>query len=606
MLIQNPSTVSGNGANHHHLMDALEVIRELLEAKSNSTGEDVKTHSQSSGNRLEGEARSQIVVPPTIKMLCERFGLSNFERDVLLLCAGMEFDSSWASLCAEINGDRLQNYPTFSLALAVLPAPNWAALTPSANLRRWRLIEVGAGNTLTSSPLRIDERILHYLAGVQHLDDRLLGIVEPLTTEAYLVPSHAKLTQEMVATWVKAANTKDILPVLQLCGGENASKRAIAMAVCGAFGLNLFTISAQTIPTDISQLQLLKCLCEREYHLSSMALLWEWDEGETGEKAKENAIARLIESIDCPLITSSSDRRRQKQRPIITFDVHHPTAAEQQAIWLEALGDIALTLNGEIQNLVSHFHLSPAAIHSACLQVSDSETEIPSQLSIAQQLWHTCRAQARPRLDDMAQRLESGASWDELVLPDKEKQVLREIAAHVRQRTKVYDDWGFGGKGKRGLGISALFAGTSGTGKTMAAEVLAQELQLDLYRIDISAIVSKYIGETEKNLRQVFDAAETGGVILLFDEADAIFGKRSEVKDARDRYANMEVSYLLQRMESYRGLSILTTNLKGSIDQAFLRRIRFITQFPFPDASQRAEIWRRVFPKATPTEKLNI
>jgi len=208
-------------------------------------------------------------------------------------------------------------------------------------------------------------------------------------------------------------------------------------------------------------------------------------------------------------------------------------------------------------------------------------------------------------MDDMAQRIIPAASWDDLVLPEREYQVLRSIAAHVRQRIKVYDEWGFAAKGQRGLGISALFAGTSGTGKTMSAEVLAQELRLDLYRIDLSSVVSKYIGETEKNLRGVFDAAEAGATILLFDEADALFGKRSEVKDSHDRYANMEVSYLLQRMEAYQGLAILTTNMKESIDTAFLRRIRFIVKFPFPDFQQRVEIWRRIFPKATPTKDLD-
>jgi SpoVK/Ycf46/Vps4 family AAA+-type ATPase len=183
--------------------------------------------------------------------------------------------------------------------------------------------------------------------------------------------------------------------------------------------------------------------------------------------------------------------------------------------------------------------------------------------------------------------------------------MLQEIAAHLRQRATVYQTWGFAAKNTRGLGISALFAGGSGTGKTLAAEVLANELHLDLYRIDLSSVVSKYIGETEKNLRRVFDAAEVGGVILLFDEADALFGKRSEVKDSHDRHANIEVSYLLQRMESYPGLAIMTTNLKSSIDTAFQRRIRFAVQFPFPDATQRAEIWRRVYPENTPTYNLD-
>jgi len=155
-------------------------------------------------------------------------------------------------------------------------------------------------------------------------------------------------------------------------------------------------------------------------------------------------------------------------------------------------------------------------------------------------------------------------------------------------------------------GVAALFAGASGTGKTMAAEVLAQELRLDLYRIDLASMVSKYIGETEKNLRKVFDAAEESGAILLFDEADALFGKRSEVKDSHDRYANIEVSYLLQRVETYRGLAILTTNLKSAIDSAFLRRLRFLVQFPLPDAVQRADIWDRMFPEHMPTQGLEI
>jgi SpoVK/Ycf46/Vps4 family AAA+-type ATPase len=183
--------------------------------------------------------------------------------------------------------------------------------------------------------------------------------------------------------------------------------------------------------------------------------------------------------------------------------------------------------------------------------------------------------------------------------------VLGNIAVQVRRRLEVYEHWGFDSRGERGLGISALFAGPSGTGKTMAAEVLARELRLDLYRIDLSSTVSKYIGETEKNLKKIFDAAEAGGVILLFDEADALFGKRSDVKDSHDRHANIEVSYLLQRMEAYRGLAILTTNLKRSLDSAFLRRIRFIVEFPFPGVRERAEIWRRAFPRTTPTDGLD-
>jgi SpoVK/Ycf46/Vps4 family AAA+-type ATPase len=191
------------------------------------------------------------------------------------------------------------------------------------------------------------------------------------------------------------------------------------------------------------------------------------------------------------------------------------------------------------------------------------------------------------------------------VLPEEAELLLRQIAEQVRQRSRVYDAWGFRHKRHRGLGITALFAGDSGTGKTMAAEVIANDLHLNLYRIDLSAVVNKYIGETEKNLRRLFDAAEDGGAILFFDEADALFGKRSEIKDSHDRYANIEINYLLQRMEDYRGLAILATNMKSALDQAFMRRLRFIVNFPFPGRAERKAIWHKTWPARMPRAGLD-
>jgi vesicle-fusing ATPase len=208
-------------------------------------------------------------------------------------------------------------------------------------------------------------------------------------------------------------------------------------------------------------------------------------------------------------------------------------------------------------------------------------------------------------LGPLAQRLEPRAAWDDLVLPEGQVQLLRDLVRQVRHRALVYQTWGFAQRSHRGLGITALFTGESGTGKTMAAEVIAAELGHDLYRIDLASVVSKYIGETEKNLAAVFEAAESSGAVLLFDEADALFGRRSEVKDSHDRYANLEVAYLLQRMESYRGLAILTTNLRSTLDRAFLRRLRFIVNFPFPDQAARAEIWRRAFPAQAPLDGID-
>ena len=258
--------------------------------------------------------------------------------------------------------------------------------------------------------------------------------------------------------------------------------------------------------------------------------------------------------------------------------------------------------DGALDSLAEQFRLSGKTIFCAgALAAADGNAPIA-----VEDLWKLCRSFARPKLDDLAQRLVPKAGWDDLVLPERQMQSLRQLASQVRYRMKVYETWGFSDKGRRGLGLSSLFAGESGTGKTLAAEVLARELNLDLYRIDLSAVVSKYIGETEKNLKQVFDASEEGGVLLLFDEADALFGKRSDVKDSHDRYANIEVSYLLQRMEAYQGLAVLTTNLKSAIDNAFQRRLRFTVIFPFPDATQRQAIWSRVFPGRTPTQDLDF
>jgi len=235
-----------------------------------------------------------------------------------------------------------------------------------------------------------------------------------------------------------------------------------------------------------------------------------------------------------------------------------------------------------------------------------AHTAIDDERSTFDRLWDTCLIASRPRLDTLAQRLEVKAqTWDDLILPEPEKKLLRQIMDQVGQRHQVYERWGFNRRMSRGLGINALFAGESGTGKTLAAEVIAHELKLNLYRIDLSQVVSKYIGETEKNLRKLFDAAEDGGTILFFDEADALFGKRSEVKDSHDRYANIEINYLLQRMEAYRGLAILATNMKSALDTAFMRRLRFIVDFSFPGVPERKRIWERAFPKETEKEGLD-
>jgi hypothetical protein len=604
------SSTTWSQANQRYLMAALDVVRAGLESHAAQRQEaEYDGRAKAAQGALEAAAAA-MPRPAALEILADRFHLSPFEQQVLVLCAGVELDAGFAALYADAHGDPGRAYPTFSLALAALPNPHWDAISPASVLRHWRLIEVGPGQGLTASPLRMAERVLHYLAGVDHLDEGVAGLVEPAPLPDELVPSHQALAEQAAAVWAQAESA---LPVVQLCGQEPADRQAIATAACALLGQDLKVMLAQSLPTSPADLDALMRLWEREATLSQSALLLDCDGIDPADTARQQALTQIIEGLDSALILAGRQRQRPRQRLVVTFDVSKPTADEQRACWQTELGPFALRLDGQVDLLVSQFNLSAPRIravwvealgHMAAQQSANPEG-FTSNDQFFHLVWDTCRSQARPLLGDLAQHIQSSVTWHDLVLPELQLEVLRDIATHVRQRLTVYESWGFARKSERGLGISALFAGGSGTGKTLAAEVLAQALRLDLYRIDLSAVVSKYIGETEKNLARIFDAAEGGGVILLFDEADALFGKRGEVRDSHDRYANIEVSYLLQRMEAYRGLSILTTNMKSALDSAFTRRIRFIVQFPFPDADQRAQIWGRIFPPETPTQDLD-
>jgi AAA+ superfamily predicted ATPase len=602
--------------NKNALLAALAAVRDALQRHAVSTGAK-PDEAELLLNESPCEISTEDMEHSALQTLCTTFDLSPFERDIMVLCAGIELDDSIARLCATAQGDASRSYPTFSLALAALPYSHWSALAPDAPLRHWRLIEIVPSNSvsgLTSSPLRIDERILHYLTGIHYFDERLAGIVQPFSVSTghdTLTPSHRAIAERLAALWSNATQQASVMPVIQLCGDEIVSKRAIAATTCDMLHLNLALLSAHSLPNIPHEFETLRRLWQREAVLSNCAILLDCDDVDATDSVCERNITHFLESTSAAVIVSSSERRRAIQRPVVTFEVEQPVKNEQYAVWQHALGTVAPLLNGKVETLVSQFRLDSISIEAVSAEVLGGVTAEMLQREdfsgeIGQLLWEACRVHARVRLDDLAQRIVSSVEWDDLILPEQQLSVLRDVAMHVRQRAKVYETWGFAAKSSRGLGISALFAGASGTGKTMAAEVLANTLRLDLYRIDLSQIVSKYIGETEKNLRKIFDAAEESGAILLFDEADALFGKRSEVRDSHDRYANIEVSYLLQRMESYRGLAILTTNMKSALDTAFLRRLNFVVQFPFPDAVQRANIWQRIFPANTPIESLDI
>ena len=593
-------------SNYGYLTIASQQVHHLLELHANPDRAQPETIAEL---KLAAIAAT-MPAPPALEQLATMFELSDLERNILLLCTAMELIPNFKSLCAAVQGDPQLNYPTFDLAQTIFPNFKWAATTTEAPLIFWQLIEVKPGDTILESKLQIDRRIFYYLLGEYSQDPQLLGILAPLppspTPGESLPPSHQKIVLELESNW-----SGDILPIVQLCGTDLTDKYNIAAALSNFFEFGVQVLSAIHLPPEPDRLHHLRLRLEREAILNNSILLLECDDVDLKAPERQKAIFLFIEKIGVGLIISSRDRIPRKKRPLATFDVPKLTKAEQLDIWQDVLGSSAAQLNGQLETVVSQFNLNVPAIRTAAAIARnkfDRQQPDPANNNnnLAPYLWSACRHQARPQLEDLAIRISSDVTWEDLILPAESSQKLQEIATQVKQRACVYEDWGFGKKSDRGLGISALFWGASGTGKTLAAEVLANELNLDLYRIDLSSIISKYIGETEKNLRQIFDAAETGGAILLFDEADALFGSRSQVKDSRDRYANQEVSYLLQRMEAYQGLAILTTNLKDSLDKAFNRRLRFIVRFPFPDADERALIWQRSFPQNTPTQGLNF
>ncbi len=537
-------------------------------------------------------ARSAMPTPPAIDLVANAFSLTNFERDVLLLCAGVEMDRALARRCALLNENRAQPAATFAICMSKLAGAHWSALSPIAPLRRWRLVEVRDPRQLTTSSLHLDERVLHYLAGVNYLDPRLGPRVRARNEEIALARCHISIVDKALQAQDWSLQPRALI---QLAGDDPAAKLEVARRIANQSGLVLYSIRAADLPTENGEATSFAGLWQRERALLGAALFVDADAGSC------DVAAGFVERID-GLMFMSMREAVSPVHPQLTLSIDRPSDAEGRGLWSESLGPVAHGLNGSLDAVVGQFRCGSDVIHHTARRLRSMPN--PGQ-ELPEMLWRACRETSRRQLDDLALRIEPSANWKDLVLPEPQLATLRQIAAQVRQRFKVYEKWGFGTKSKRGLGISVLFAGESGTGKTMAAEVLANELRLDLYRIDLAAMVSKYIGETEKNLRRIFDAAEDGGAILLFDEADALFGKRSEVTDSHDRYANIEVSYLLQRMEAYRGLAVLTTNLRNALDPAFQRRLRFVVQFPFPDAELRESLWQAVFPSGVPRNSID-
>ncbi|QQP98133.1 ATP-binding protein [Lysobacter enzymogenes] len=545
--------------------------------------------------------RAAVAEPaPALPALARRLGLNDFERDIVLLCAAAELDPALPAAIAAAHPIAHAGgsaHPSFGLALRLFDDPAWDALSPHRPLRHLRLLEINqpGATALTAAALRIDERILGALKGLDEIDERLSPLLAGPEPERPLGAAQQACAEEILA-YAQAREAADAPAVVQLLGRDRGDRLAVAAHACARLSLALYRIAADALPSQRAEVDALARLWRREAQLLPVALYIEADEADAGGE-RAAALAALLAQAPGLAFVGLRDTALPLAEASWSLDVPPPSALEQQRAWREALPPQLREDERERQadRLSGHFQLDLA-------QIADTAREARARGVDA---WDACRERCSARLESLAQRLQPKARWDDLVLGEESTGLLRQIAAQAHHRHRVYQHWGYARRLNRGMGISALFAGESGTGKTMAAEVIANELRLHLFRIDLSSVVSKYIGETEKNLRRVFDAAERGGALLFFDEADALFGKRSEVKDSHDRYANIEINYLLQRMEAFSGLAILATNMKASLDAAFLRRLRFVVNFQFPGPQERERMWRQAFPAEVPLAPLD-
>jgi AAA+ superfamily predicted ATPase len=547
---------------------------------------------------LEAEFEAQGSVS-SLRQLASRFDLSPFETHVLLLCLAFELDTRVGWMCGQIQDRPHRPYPTFGLAMTLFSDSDWLALPPEKPLRRCRLVDLRqpAGTPLFGAELRLEETVLHYLRAVPSLDGRLAMLAAPVPASDAALTSAQQVLVDRITSIISDEHPRRAL--VQLVSTHAADAQRIVSAVTAGLGWRLFRSTVDGLAADTEEVAK---LWQRESTLYGLALALDaHDTTAQGDAFRSSSLLRFAGSVKSPLFLLSRERLPLPGVKEVCLEIAGAAAHDQAAMWRQqfpkGLAD-PQQFSGELSQQFTFDASAAQDAVAAVLQQKNGKTVA----GFPRLLWQECRERSRPRLEGLAQRIDVKAAFDDLVLSPDRHQILRQICGHVRNRWRVYDQWGWSGRMNRGLGISALFAGESGTGKTMAAEVLANALNLDLYHVDLSSVVSKYIGETEKHLRRLFDAFESCGAILFFDECDALFGKRSEVKDSHDRYANIEINYLLQRLESYRGVAILATNNRGALDPAFLRRLRFVVTFPMPSEMERDEIWRKLLPPVSDSD----
>jgi ATPase family associated with various cellular activities (AAA) len=589
-------------------VDDAEVSR-YLSTPFRLPGQDSQTQAQAQAAPFRGAAQDRARdiaarvqatpddIPLRLELLARRFGLDDAERDLVLLCLLPELDARFARLYGYLHDDISRRFATVGLLDEMLAPPAFAArrlLGPDARLVESELVVLGpwaAAEGPAMRTVRIEDRIVDYLTAIDRADARLAGAVRDLTDPSryQLAPTQVRLLDALVA----ASGSRIVF-----AGGDPRSRRGQAAAIGAHLRMPVLLASAPAVAEPHGPH--LVTLAFREATLRSALLLWEdcetlFDRGRPlpGWATLLHAAARYRwpTMLDHAALWDPEDRA--DSTPLVRWPLPRLDVARRQRQW----ADVLTGTDGPAlaQRLAQTFDLTAAQIQDAAAMAADLALLDDDAAVTADHLLEACRRQTGRRLLTFTQRVAvpSGLDLDaEIVLPAEQKQQLHDLVDRIRLRNVLaerhpQDAW------RRPSGVVCLFTGSSGTGKTLAAACVASALGKDLLRVDLPAVVSKWVGETEKNLQQVFAEAEDANAVMFFDEAEAFFAKRGEVKGAQDRWAMMETDYLLQRIEGYTGAVILATNLRQHIDEAFLRRIHVIIQFPFPDKEQRTELWLR-------------
>ncbi len=549
------------------------------------------------------------------------FHLSRFDIDVLLTCILPELDLKYQKLYAYLQDDVTKKSPTVDLVLYLLcesfedRLKARQAFSPEAPLIKYHLLRLYDDHTQRKTPLlakflQIDERITSYLLGADQVDARLLPF-------ASLLHPRVKLPDVILPDDTKHRLTrlvrrfKEMGPICYFQGTYGVGKQTTAEAVCHELGVPLLSIEVNRMVAADIPLELSVSLIFREGRLQRAALyLNDYDilpSEENGTKLGKYSMLQELENYPQWVFLAGEKGWEPKEslynKLFINIKFPVPPYSGRRQLWERHWHNgTPLAADVNLDDLASKFRLSGGQIGDAVAMARSLALwrDLEHGLVANQDLYSACRQQSGHRLNTLAHQIHPQYDWNDIVLPRDQKEQLLEICSYVKHYHTVYSNWGFARKVSQGKGLNILFAGPSGTGKTMAAEIMANELGLDLYKIDLSAIVSKYIGETEKNLDRIFREGQSSNAILFFDEADALFGKRSEVRDSHDRYANIEIAYLLQKMEVYDGVVILATNLRKNMDEAFARRMHFSVEFPIPEETDRYRIWQGIFPGEAP------